>query len=160
MAETRVPREANQPMEPKEAREAREATPPLVDRGGSDLVLVLTTEASPEHAEKLATALLERNLVACVSLLPIVSHYRWEGRLTRGEEVQLLLKTSLPRLEALYGAVMALHSYQTPEWITLSAQTRGGYGLWCAEQLLTPPFRADGGPPAPPRSPGDGDPTG
>ena len=163
MTETRTPREANQPMEPielKELREAKELNQPLPDRGQSALMLALTTEASLERAEKLATALLERGLVACVSLLPIVSHYRWEGQLTRGEEVQLLLKTQPPRLEALYAAVMALHSYETPEWITLSAHTRGGYGLWCAEQLLGPTLRADGEPPAPPTSPGAGDPAG
>lgn len=149
-----------EPMELKEVKELREANQPLPDRGQSALVLALTTEASLERAEKLATALLERGLVACVSLLPIVSHYRWEGQLTRGEEVQLLLKTQPPRLEALYAAVMALHSYETPEWITLSAHTRGGYGLWCAEQLLGPTLRADGEPPAPPTSPGAGDPAG
>jgi periplasmic divalent cation tolerance protein len=128
--------------------------------GASELVLVLTTEASMELAEQLATTLLERGLVACVSLLPIVSHYRWEGQLTRSEEVQLLLKTQTPCLEALHAAVLALHSYATPEWITLTAHTRGGYGLWCDEQLSAPPIRGDGGPPAPPETPGDGAPTG
>lgn len=98
------------------------------------LVLVLTTEASPERAEALARALLERGLVACVSLTPIVSHYRWQGQLRRGEEVQLVLKTHPSRLQALYESVMALHSYDTPEWITVPGQTRGGYGQWCAEQ--------------------------
>lgn len=149
-----------EPMEPMEVKEVKEANQPLPDRGQSALVLALTTEASLERAEKLATALLEKGLVACVALLPIVSHYRWEGQLTRGEEVQLLLKTQPPLLEALYAAVMELHSYETPEWITLSAHTRGGYGLWCAEQLLGPTLRADGEPPAPPTSPGAGDPAG
>lgn len=110
----------------------------LADQGEGELVLALTTEASRELAETLATSLLERGLVACVSLVPIVSHYRWEGQLTRSEEVQLLLKTRRSCLEALYDAVLALHSYDTPEWITLPARTRGGYGLWCAEQVVGP----------------------
>lgn len=126
----------------------------------SDLVLALTTEASLELAERLAIALLERGLVACVSLLPIVSHYRWEGRLTRSEEVQLLLKTREPCLPALHDSVMALHSYATPEWITLTARSRGAYGLWCAEQLVAANLRAGDGPPAPPGNSGDGDPAG
>lgn len=98
------------------------------------LVLALTTEASLERAEALARALLERGLVACVSLTPIVSHYRWQGELQRGEEVQLVLKTHPSRLRAVYETVMALHSYDIPEWITLQGETRGGYGRWCAEQ--------------------------
>lgn len=127
---------------------------------GSELVVVLTTEATLERAETLASTLLDRGLVACVSLLPIVSRYRWEGRLTRSEEVQLLLKTHRSCLEALHGALLALHSYDTPEWITLTARTCGDYGQWIAAQLAGPPVKADAPPPAPPRIPGDGDPTG
>lgn len=133
---------------------------PSLDEEESELVLALTTEASLEQAETLATALLARGLVACVSLMPIVSHYRWQGRLIRDEEVQLLLKTRAPRLEALHAAVLALHSYDTPEWITLTGRTRGGYARWCAAQLEEPTLRAGDAPPAPPGSPGAGDPAG
>jgi periplasmic divalent cation tolerance protein len=132
--------------------------PRLVEE--SELLVVLTTEATLELAETLATTLLDRGLVACVSLLPIVSHYRWDGRLTRSEEVQLLLKTHRPCLEALHAVVLALHSYDTPEWITLTAHTRGGYGQWCAAQWAGPTVRAGAAPPAPPGSPGAEDPTG
>ena len=99
------------------------------------LALVLTTEASRERAEALALALLERRVVACVSLLPVQSHYRWQGRLERAEEVQLLLKTSPELLEDLRAALTALHSYETPEWIHWQATTAGAYGTWCHEQL-------------------------
>jgi periplasmic divalent cation tolerance protein len=99
------------------------------------LALVLTTEASRERAEALALALLERRVVACVSLLPVQSHYRWQGRLERAEEVQLLLKTSPELLEDLRAALTALHSYETPEWIHWRATTGGAYGAWCHEQL-------------------------
>jgi periplasmic divalent cation tolerance protein len=127
---------------------------------GEALVLALTTEASLERAERLARSLVERGLVACVTLAPVLSIYRWQGVTTRGDEVQLLLKTQAPRLEALYQAVMALHSYDTPEWITVAAETRGGYGQWCAEQLGDSPLRPGDAPPAPSGTPGDGDPAG
>jgi len=124
------------------------------------LVLVLTTEASLEKANSLTEALLERGLVACVALMPILSRYRWQGKVTRSEEVQLLLKTQPHCLEALYQAVMAHHSYETPEWITLEAQTRGGYGQWCADQLRGTRVRADGEPPALATNPEVGGPAG
>lgn len=120
------------------------------------LVLVLTTEANLIKAEELATQLLETSLVACVSLMPTVSHYRWQGCKTRSEEVQLILKTHPTCVEALYEAVMALHSYDTPEWITLAAQTRGSYSQWCADQLVGMDVNSDDGPPARSRSQGDG----
>ncbi len=65
------------------------------------LTLCLTTEADPGRARALASALLERRLVACVSLLPIQSLYRWQGKLQEEQEVQLLIKTSEDRLQAL-----------------------------------------------------------
>ncbi len=99
------------------------------------LTLVLTTEADRDRAERLAVALLERRLAACVSLLPVRSHYRWQGRLEADEEVQLLIKTDPDRLEALHAAVLELHSYDTPEWIHWQASSTGGYAEWCAEQL-------------------------
>lgn len=120
------------------------------------LVLVLTTEASLEKAEGLAEALLERRLVACVSWVPIHSVYSWQGRKTQSQEIQLLLKTHPSRLEALYQAVMAMHSYDTPEWIALTGATRGAYGLWCAEQLKGTPIKADAEPRARSKSPKDG----
>jgi len=108
------------------------------------LQLVLTTEASAELARSLAAELLERRLVACVSLVPVQSHYRWQGAITCGEEVQLLLKTSLGLLPALRQALLELHSYNTPEWIHWSASSEGAYGQWLLD-CLSP----DAGPPAP-----------
>ncbi|MEB3332829.1 MAG: divalent-cation tolerance protein CutA [Synechococcaceae cyanobacterium] len=99
------------------------------------LILVLTTEASPRHAEALARTLLEERLVACVSLFPVCSLYRWEGRLERSDEVQLLLKTAPSQLEALRQAVLERHSYALPEWIEWPATAGGSYGTWCLEQL-------------------------
>ena len=100
-----------------------------------NLVLALTTEANLERAEALARVLVERGLVACVALTPVISVYRWQGETTRSEEVQLLLKTDAPTLETLYNTVIAMHSYTTPEWITFPAETRGDYGEWCRQQL-------------------------
>lgn len=110
----------------------------------ANLQLVLTTEASAERARALAQALLERRLVACASLLPVQSHYRWQGVITASEEVQLLLKTSSACLPALRQALLDLHSYDTPEWIHWPACSGGAYGAWVLEGLSP-----GGGPPAP-----------
>ncbi len=128
---------------------------------------MLTTEASQERAEALALALLELRLVACVSLFPVQSFYRWEGRLERSEEVQLLLKTTAHHLSELRSAIDRLHSFQTPEWIQWQASSSGSYGLWCGDQLSGAetsadpgPFSPGGGPPAPGEIPGASDPAG
>lgn len=116
------------------------------------LTLVLTSEASGERAEALARTLLERRLAACVSLWPVRSHYRWQGRLERSDEVKLLLKVPHDRLEELRALVLELHGYDTPEWIQWPATAAGGYGDW----LLSP----DAAPPMPSDRPGDGGPAG
>ena len=108
------------------------------------LVVVLTTEADQARAQALAEALLERRLVACVSLQPLQSLYSWKGELQRDAEVQLLLKTSADQLGRLREAVMELHSYDTPEWLT-----------WALAQLSS-----DGLRPAPAGTPGDEPPAG
>lgn len=57
--------------------------------------VVLVTTASIEEAEAIANALVEAELAACVSLLPIHSIYIWQGKLHKEQEWQLLIKTDL-----------------------------------------------------------------
>ena len=109
----------------------------------SALVLALTTEANAERAEQLAEALLERRLVSCVSIHAVQSHYRWNGRLQRSYEAQLLMKTSAQHLDALRGAVLELHSYDTPEWLCWPVTASPAYGAWALAELSS-----DASPPA------------
>ena len=115
------------------------AAEPAIGSPGSGpdrmVCVVLTSEATPERADDLARALLEQRLVACVSVLPVRSHYRWQGVLETADEVKLLLKTTPEQLSDLHRALHALHGYQTPEWIVLGGSSRGDYGLWLGEQL-------------------------
>ena len=109
----------------------------------SALVLALTTEANAERAEQLAEALLERRLVACVSIHAVQSHYRWKGRLQCSHEAQLLMKTYAEHLDALRGAVLELHSYDTPEWLCWPVTASPAYGAWALAELSS-----DASPPA------------
>ena len=109
----------------------------------SGLVLALTTEANAERAQQLAEALLERHLVACVSIHPVQSFYRWEGELQATHEVQLLMKTSAQQVDALLSAVSALHSYDTPEWLCWPVMASPAYGAWAIAELSS-----DASPPA------------
>jgi periplasmic divalent cation tolerance protein len=82
--------------------------------------VVLVTAPDTKTARKLARVALEARLVACANLIPrIESHYRWQGKIERGAEVLLLLKTTTARLAALEKLIMAKHPYDTPEFIVL-----------------------------------------
>ena len=99
------------------------------------LWLVLTTEADQERADSLAQTLISRELAACVSLQAIQSCYRWKGVVDEAKEVQLLIKTTATGLNALLGAIEALHSYDTPEILHWQAQSSHAYGAWAAASI-------------------------
>ena len=83
-------------------------------------VLILTTLPAGFDAAGFATAIVESRLAACVNLLPVMeSVYRWEGRVQRDSERQLILKTSRERVATLWQRVRELHPYDVPEFIVL-----------------------------------------
>ena len=86
----------------------------------TDKVVVLVTCSSAEEAGRIARALVEERLAACVNVSsPIRSVYRWQGKLTDDEEVLLVIKTTRELFDPLRRAVEKLHSYQVPEVICL-----------------------------------------
>lgn len=81
-------------------------------------ILVLCTCPTQTVADEVATALVEERLAACVNRLPeIKSIYRWEGKVTRDEEILLLIKSTTEHFPALERAIKALHPFETPEII-------------------------------------------
>lgn len=83
-------------------------------------VLVITTAATQQEAEKLARALIEGAHAACVQLVtPMTAIYRWQGKVETASEVLLLIKTTGSAYADLEVAIKQLHGYQTPEIIAL-----------------------------------------
>ena len=86
-------------------------------------VLVYTTFPSLVEAERAGRAVVERRLAACVNILPgMVSHYWWQGKIERGEEVVMILKTRASLAGAVAVAVRELHSYDTPAIVTVPVE--------------------------------------
>ncbi len=85
-----------------------------------DARIILTTAGSQEEARKIAHALVERRLAACVNIVPqIESVYRWQGKVDVAEEWLLLIKTQAELFEQVRDAVKELHSYDLPECVML-----------------------------------------
>ncbi|MBI4300440.1 MAG: divalent-cation tolerance protein CutA [Chloroflexi bacterium] len=83
-------------------------------------VLVFITAADEAEASKVADALLDAKLAACVNILPgLRSLYWWQGRRESAEEVLLLVKTTEEMLDELTQAVKSIHSYEVPEVVAL-----------------------------------------
>jgi len=100
--------------------------------------LVLITAPDVKTARKLATTILRHRLAACVNLVPsIESHYWWQGKLERGQEVLLIVKTIRPRLTALEKAILKNHPYDTPEIIAVPLTAGTSRYLAWIEQSIT-----------------------
>jgi periplasmic divalent cation tolerance protein len=86
----------------------------------TDKRIILSTAGSRAEAERLAAALVERRLAACVNVVgPVASIYRWQGAVERADEFLLLIKSTAAQFPAIAAAIKELHSYQLPECIEL-----------------------------------------
>ncbi|HTZ90000.1 MAG TPA: divalent-cation tolerance protein CutA [Alloacidobacterium sp.] len=99
--------------------------------------IVLTTASSMDEAKRMARALVEERLAACVNLAgDVESVYRWQGAVEEAQEVLLLIKTHVDKLEALEAAVLRLHSYAVPEFLVLEINRgHSAYLKWLDESL-------------------------
>lgn len=97
--------------------------------------IVLTTAGSQEEAGRIAHALVERRLAACVNIVPqIESVYRWQGKVETATEWLLLIKTQADLYERVHDAVKELHSYDLPECVMLEVSAGSQQYLeWIAE---------------------------
>jgi periplasmic divalent cation tolerance protein len=86
----------------------------------TDKIVVLSTCASAEEAGRIARELVEKQLAACVSVLPgIRSVYRWKGAVQDDAEVLLVIKSSRGLFPRLQAEIEKMHSYEVPEVIAV-----------------------------------------
>lgn len=87
-------------------------------------VVVYTTFPGLVEAERVGKELVERRLAACANILPgMVSHYRWEGKVERAEEVVMLIKTRATLAEEVSSAIRELHSYEVPAVVVIPLES-------------------------------------
>ncbi len=83
--------------------------------------VAFVTAPDAETGARIARALVEERLAACVNLVPGVrSIYRWEGAVEDAAEVLLVVKTRADRTDALADRVKALHPYDLPEVLAVA----------------------------------------
>ena len=91
-------------------------------KSANQFSIVLVTAPDLKTARKLAQAALQAKLVACANLVPkIESHYWWQGKLERGDEVLMILKATRRTLKELEKLILKLHPYDTAEFVVLPA---------------------------------------
>jgi periplasmic divalent cation tolerance protein len=85
-----------------------------------DYIQIVTTVERREDAERIAAALVQRRLAACVQVTgPITSTYRWQGKTETSQEWQCQAKSRLDLYEAIEQAIRSLHPYEVPEILAM-----------------------------------------
>ena len=103
----------------------------------TDKKLVLTAASSSDEARRIARALVERRLAACVNILPqIESVYRWKGKVEEAQEWLLIIKTTAAAFERVRDVIRELHSYELPECVCVSIEDGSPeYLKWIGESV-------------------------
>lgn len=89
--------------------------------------IVFATCPSLALARKIARAVVQKHLAACVNVCraPVESFYTWKGKVESAHEHLLIIKTTARRLVHLEREVLRLHTYDVPEFLVLPIV--GGY---------------------------------
>ena len=108
-------------------------------RNQGEFVVILMTTNSQEEAERIARALVDSRLAACVNIISgLRSIYRWKGKIWDEGELLLLIKTRMALFEQVEGVIKEIHSYEVPEIIAIPI-IRGfeTYLNWLKESTLS-----------------------
>src|SRR5262245_15254371 len=98
-------------------------------------IAIFTTGGNAEDARRIASALVERRLAACVQISEIDSVYRWKGAVQNEKEWRLLIKSTEAQYAAVEAAIRELHSYELPAIYAVAfEQVYAPYADWIRQE--------------------------
>ena len=103
----------------------------------TDKIVVLSTCATEEEADRLARVLVQARVAACVTMVPGArSVYRWQGAIESSAECLLIIKSSRQLFEPLRMALEDAHTYDVPEVLALPVmEGAAAYMNWLEAEL-------------------------
>ena len=98
--------------------------------------LVFVTVGERKEAEKIARHLVANRLAACVGIVPQRSIFRCKGKVAEEDEHLLMIKTVSGGFDALRDAVLAMHTYEVPEIVSIDiSDGNAGYLDWISKSV-------------------------
>lgn len=106
----------------------------------AEFLQVVTTAGAREEADRIASALVEGRLAACVQVVgPVTSRYWWDGAVETAEEWLCLAKTTAARYPEVEAAIRRLHSYGEPEIVAMAVVAGSrSYLEWVTRETGSP----------------------
>ena len=84
------------------------------------VAVIYSTIDNIQDARRIATTLVEEQLVACVNIIPKVeSIYKWKGKIENAEEIVIIAKTTDQNVKKTIQRLKELHSYEVPDIVVL-----------------------------------------
>ncbi|MFA5287299.1 MAG: divalent-cation tolerance protein CutA [Candidatus Omnitrophota bacterium] len=82
--------------------------------------VILVTAANKKEARRIAKALINNKLAACVNIISEVeSLFYWKGKIDSAKETLLIIKSRKEKVPKIIKLVKSIHSYEIPEIISL-----------------------------------------
>jgi len=92
---------------------------------------VVFCSCPPSNAKEIAKQIIEKQLAACVQIVPqIESVYRWEGKVCEDNEALLLIKTHQKAVDKLTSLLLELHPYDVPEVVSVKMEPEEGNQMY------------------------------
>ena len=83
-------------------------------------IQISTTVLKKSDAEKIAKILSEKKLSVCTQIVgPIMSVYKWKGKLEKSKEWLCLIKTKITLYKKIEKTIKNIHPYKLPEIIVI-----------------------------------------
>ena len=101
----------------------------------AQVLSLTTTVASEDDGRRLARALVDARLAACVQLDRLESHYRWQGTVHAEPEVRLTVKSVPERLAALQDFLAQQHPYELPQVLWQVLEASPAYADWVRAEV-------------------------
>jgi uncharacterized protein involved in tolerance to divalent cations len=102
-----------------------------------EIVEVTTTCATRDDVLRIAQALIDERLAACVQLGgPITSVYRWQGRTETSQEWRCTAKTLRTHFPRIAQRIGELHPYELPEILAVPVvEASEKYRAWVIAEV-------------------------
>lgn len=94
------------------------------------MIIIYTTFANKEEAQKIVNHLLKEKLIACANFSDVDACFNWKGERNDVKETTALLKTKEDKWEKVKEEIKQLHSYDTPCIIKIQAEGDEAYEDW------------------------------